>query len=115
MRTFTVTTEGENRLGLRELCQRYVDGQWLVAHMTDEQAAEALLDQFKRTARAELELLEVRCENSDGESTHQAMQDAIRRQLVDVAHQICGRPLHERKVKRQPTGLLSASGRRLPR
>ena len=24
MRTFTVTTEGENRLGLRELCQRYV-------------------------------------------------------------------------------------------
>jgi hypothetical protein len=48
MRTFTITTEGQNRLGLRELCQRYVDGQWHAAHMTDEQAAEALLDQFKR-------------------------------------------------------------------
>ena len=59
MKTFTVTTEGENRLGLRELCQRYVDKQWLAAHMTDEQAAESLLDQFKRMVRAELVLLTV--------------------------------------------------------
>ena len=59
MRTFTVSTEGQNRLGLRELCQRYVDEQWVAAHMTDEQAAESLLDQFKRAVRAELELLTV--------------------------------------------------------
>jgi hypothetical protein len=60
MRAFTVTTEGENRLGLRELCQRYVDEQWVAPHMTDEQAAESLLDQFKRAVRAELELLAVK-------------------------------------------------------
>lgn len=59
MRTFTVTTEGENHLELRELCQRYVEEQWIAAHMTDEQAAESLLDQFKRAVRAELELLTV--------------------------------------------------------
>jgi len=59
MRTFAVATEGANRLGLRELCQRYVDDQWHAAHMTDEQAAESLLDQFKRAVRAELELLTV--------------------------------------------------------
>ena len=52
-------TAEENRLGLRELCQRHVDDQWVAAHMTDEQAAESLLDQFKRAVRAELELLAV--------------------------------------------------------
>jgi len=65
MRTFTVTTEGQNRLGLRELCQRYVDEQWVAAHMTDEQAAESLLDQFKRTVGAELELLTVETNDVD--------------------------------------------------
>jgi len=59
MRTFTVATKGANRLGLRELCQRYVDGQWVTAHMTDERAAESLLDQFNRAVRAELEMLTV--------------------------------------------------------
>jgi hypothetical protein len=53
-----ITTE-ENRLGLRELCQRYVDEQFVAAHMTDQQAAELGLDQFKRAVRAESELLTV--------------------------------------------------------
>ena len=66
MREFTVTTEGENRLGLRELCERYVNDQWFAAHASDELAAEALLDQFKRAARQELELLEVRCDEVAG-------------------------------------------------
>jgi hypothetical protein len=44
---------GEVRI--RELCQRYVDEQWVAAHMTDQQAAESLLDQFKRAVRAEME------------------------------------------------------------
>jgi len=61
MRTFIVTTEGENHLGLREVCLRYVDEQWVAAPMTDGQAAESLLDQFTRAVRAELELLTVTC------------------------------------------------------
>jgi len=65
VRTFTVSTEGQNRLGLRELCQRYVDEQWVAAHMTDEQAAESLLDQFKRAVRAVLELLTVESNDVD--------------------------------------------------
>lgn len=61
MRRFIVTTEGENRLGFRELCEEYANDQWLAAHMTPEQAAESVLDQFKRAVRGELELLEVEC------------------------------------------------------
>jgi hypothetical protein len=62
-RRFVVTTEGLDRLGLRALCEQYVNDQWFAAHMTDEQAAEALLDQFKRAVAGELELLvvETRC------------------------------------------------------
>ena len=61
MRVFCVSTEGQNRLGLRELCERYVNEQWYAAHMTPEQAAESLLDQFKRAVRAELEMLAIEC------------------------------------------------------
>ena len=60
MRQFVVTTEGQNRLGLRELCEQYVNDQWFAAHASDELAAEALLEQFKRAVLGELELLEVR-------------------------------------------------------
>ena len=65
MRTFTVATEGANRLGLREMCQQYVDEQWHAAHMTNEQAAESLLDQFKRAVAGELALLAVKCVEVD--------------------------------------------------
>ena len=61
MRVFRVSTEGQNRLGLRELFEPYVNEQWCAAHMTPEQAAESLLDQFKRAVRAELEMLKVEC------------------------------------------------------
>ena len=61
MRTFTVTTEGPNRLGLRELCQRYVDEQWVIDHATPGQAAAIVLDTFKRAVAQELELLAVEC------------------------------------------------------
>ena len=61
MRRFKVSTEGLNNLGLRELCEDYCNDQWLAAHMTPEQAAESVLDQFKRAVRGELELLEVEC------------------------------------------------------
>ena len=59
MRHFTVATEGQNKLGLREVCERYVNEQWLASHMTPDQAAESVLDQFKRAVAAELELLTV--------------------------------------------------------
>ena len=61
MRTFTATTEGQNRLGLRELLERWANEQWLADHMTPEQAAESVLDCFKRAVRQELELLELEC------------------------------------------------------
>src|SRR5262245_45767042 len=34
MRTFYATTEGPDRLGLRELLQRYADEQWVADHTT---------------------------------------------------------------------------------
>ena len=61
MRHFTATTEGPNRLGLCELLQRYANEQWVAHHMTDEQAAESVLDCFKRAVRQELELLDLDC------------------------------------------------------
>jgi hypothetical protein len=64
MRQFIVTTEGQNRLGLRELYERYINDQWFAAHASNELAAEALLDQFKRAVRGELEMLYVRCEDA---------------------------------------------------
>ena len=51
MRQFTVTTEGQNRLGLREFCQQFVDEQWVAVHLPADQAAESVLREFKRAAR----------------------------------------------------------------
>ena len=61
LRTFTGTTEGPNRLGLRELLQRYADEQWVADHMTDEQDAGLVLDCFKRLVQQEQELLDLKC------------------------------------------------------
>jgi hypothetical protein len=51
-------------------CANYASGnvndQWFAAHASDELAAEALLDQFKRAVRSELEMLDVRCEDTAG-------------------------------------------------
>jgi hypothetical protein len=60
MRSFTVTTEGQDKLGLRAIAKAYINDQWFAAHASDELAADALLDQFKRAVRQELELLECR-------------------------------------------------------
>jgi hypothetical protein len=61
MRTFYATTEGQNRLRLRELLERDANEQWVADRMTNEQAAESVLDCFKRAVRQELELLELDC------------------------------------------------------
>jgi len=61
MRVFKAKTEGRNRLNLRELLQRYAEGQWVADHMTNCQAAESVLDCFKRAVASELELLDLNC------------------------------------------------------
>jgi hypothetical protein len=61
VRRFTAKTEGRNRLSLRELLQRYADEQWVADHMTHHQAAESVLDCFKRAVASELELLDLKC------------------------------------------------------
>jgi hypothetical protein len=66
MRYFIAETEGPNRLGLRELVQHYAAEPWVAAHMTPDQAAESVLDCFKRAVRQELELLELRCVEEPG-------------------------------------------------
>jgi hypothetical protein len=51
MRRFIAEIEGPNRPRLRELCETWCNEQWVAAHMTPEQAAESLLDCFKRAVR----------------------------------------------------------------
>lgn len=65
MRRFVVTTEGPDRLGLRELCEQFANDQWSAAHMTPEQAADALREQFRRAVLQELELLQVECVDNE--------------------------------------------------
>jgi hypothetical protein len=56
---FKVSTEGQNRLGLSELCERFANEQWLAGHMLPHEAAESVLDAFKRAMAGELELLQI--------------------------------------------------------
>ena len=65
MRKFIVTTEGQNRLGLREFCQQFVDEQWVAVHLPADQDAESVLREFKRAVRAELDQLDVRSVDID--------------------------------------------------
>ena len=61
MRTFTAKTEGQNRLGLRELLDRYANEQWVADHYTHEESAVIILDCFKRAVKQELERPELEC------------------------------------------------------
>jgi hypothetical protein len=64
---FVVTTEGGNRLGLR---QDYANDLWVPAHLSGEQAALFALDCFKWAVLAEIELLDVRAvDGTEGMST----------------------------------------------
>ena len=53
------TTAGQNKLGLCDVLQAYVDDQWTADHYTDKQRCEILLEQFKRAVEVEMKLLEV--------------------------------------------------------
>jgi hypothetical protein len=57
MRRFIVSADGPNRVGLRELCQRFAGERWIAAHMTPEQRqararAGAAARQAKRLQRS---------------------------------------------------------------
>ena len=67
MRTFTATTAGQNRLGFRELLQRYADEQWVANHLTKDQAADVVLRTFKAAVTNELKLLELKCRGTPPE------------------------------------------------
>jgi hypothetical protein len=56
---YKVETDGQNRLGLDEVCRQFADSLWLPTHVTHDEAAEIALDLFKRTVAGELELLRV--------------------------------------------------------
>jgi hypothetical protein len=56
---FTAHSEGPDRTGVRALAQAYFDQLWIPTHLTQDQAREFVLDQFKRAVLADLELLGV--------------------------------------------------------
>ena len=58
---FVAHTEGRNRLGLKELCQEFVNELQMPTCLTKEEAAQYVLDLFKRSVASELELLDVKC------------------------------------------------------
>ena len=59
MRRFTVTSEGSDRLHLRQLCEEFINDLWLPAHLTPEQAAAFAAYYFRRAVLSELKMLEV--------------------------------------------------------
>jgi hypothetical protein len=59
---FTATCLGFDPLGRREKLETFANEQLLPAHVTREEAAAIVLDQFKRTVAQALATLEVRAE-----------------------------------------------------
>ena len=54
---FKATSNGDDELQLAKQLQAFADGYWLPGHATDDQAAEIILDAFKRKMAGQLELL----------------------------------------------------------
>jgi hypothetical protein len=57
---FSVTCHSSDPLGLRDTLERFANEQWLPAHVSREEAAEIVVDQFKRTIAQALAGMEVR-------------------------------------------------------
>jgi hypothetical protein len=98
MRHFTATREGQNRLGLRELLQLYANEQWVADHMTPEQAADAVLDMFKRAVAGELELLDLECRNGAAKNLPDIKDPDVRLALFDGAESLPGGELNSAKT-----------------
>lgn len=64
---YTATTEGSNKLGLREALQAYADGFWHPVGINGERAAQMTLDAFRRQVHSELQLLDLRAEPIGGD------------------------------------------------
>ncbi len=64
MTTFKATTEGTDKLGLRDVLERYANDQWLPDHYNEQQRVGIVLDQFKRQVQQELKLLVLRLEST---------------------------------------------------
>ena len=56
---FTVVCHGSDPLGLREKLEQFANEQWLPTHVTREEAAAIVMDQFRRTVAHTMELLEL--------------------------------------------------------
>ena len=62
MLKFAASTAGSNALNLPKIIEDFANRQWIPAHMTQEQAIEFVVDQFKRTLDSEAQLVEISCE-----------------------------------------------------
>jgi hypothetical protein len=64
---YFATTEGTNKLRLREALHAYADGFWHPVGINAERAAEIALESFRRQFHAELQLLDLNAEFIDGD------------------------------------------------
>lgn len=56
---FVVTTDSKDPLDLCRICNDFANNLWVPTHLSPEQAEQFVLDQFRRTVLAELELLDI--------------------------------------------------------
>jgi hypothetical protein len=66
MRTFIAKTEGQNRLGLRELLERYANEQWVADHMTVEQASNRAYSMSPGRGPSKGDVADVACGGGEG-------------------------------------------------
>lgn len=61
---FTVTTEKPGPLAIHELHERHANALWVPAHLTEEQAAAFVLEHFRRQVEAEVQIVDIACEDA---------------------------------------------------
>ena len=55
----TARTDARDDLDLQDLCQRHIDGLWIPAHLSPEEAGRFALEHFERTVAEGLRVLTV--------------------------------------------------------
>src|SRR6476661_3212459 len=90
MRTFHATSEGQNRLGRRELLERYANDQWVADHMTPEQggdpAGQVVAMGYRHHTGPLIKNRQIIATESMAHTTTQAAMIAIVMRLGGVAH-----------------------------
>jgi len=61
---FRASTVGNNRFGLPELCEQYINELWLPDHLLPDQTAGSALDRFKRAVMNDLAMLSVEADEA---------------------------------------------------